>query len=300
MFNRIKQYLINNDNNYLYYKKFHDILNEFMYFDYKKMTLSNSDDDVLDFSKSSMFYNNDSIEIMVTHTKRKNCKPLSDNEKLLAMNINNLIKQDIIENKSLKISLFSGLTNAKALDYGTLKNYGNSLIPRGEWNKSQKNYYGFESDEDYKRLMIDLFGSKNLIKIAYHHKWTDRYYFSCKDGSHRLAALYRQDTNQDRKTNINMTLYDKILNNESGKNIIDNFIGIITTGTTYSFLVKQLKILYIEVLFEENNPKSDDFYILWIEKPKDKLLSNIVKFISQLPSDKCYIISDDLKKYISN
>jgi len=271
-----------------------------MYFDYKKMTFTGSDDDVLDFSKPSMFYHNDSIEIMVAHTKRKHCKPLSDNEKVLAMNINNLIEQDINENKSLKISLFSGLTNANAPDYGTLKNYGNSLIPRGEWNKSQMNYYGFESDEDYKRLMNDLFESENPIKIAFHHKWTDRYYFYCVNKSHRLAALYRQDTNQDRKTNVNMTLYDRKLNIESGKNIIDNFIGIITTGTTYSFLVNQLKNLYIEILFEENDPKSDRFYILWIEKPKDKLLSNIVKFISQLPSNKCYIISDDLKKYISN
>jgi len=300
MFNRIKQYIIKNDKNCLYYKKYHDLLNELIYFDYKKMTFTGSDDDVIDFSKPSMFYNNDSIEMIIALTKKKNCRPLNNSENELIMNINNLIKQDINENQFLKISLFSGLTNANAPDYGTLKNYGNSLIPRCEWSINQRSYYGFENDEDYKHLMNDLFESENPINIAFHHNWTDRYYFHCKNKSHRLAALYRQDTNQGRKTNVNMTLYDRKLNIEYGKNIFDNFIGIITTGTTYSFLVNHFKSLYIEVLFEETEPESGRLYILWIGKPRDKLLYNIIKFISLLPSDRCYVISDDLKKYINN
>jgi hypothetical protein len=299
MFKRIKQHIINNDSRYLYYKKFNVVFNKFLSFEYKKMIFTGSEEDVLDFSNQSMFYRNDPIEIIMAHTKRKNCKPLSTKEEELAKNINDLIKEDTKENQSLEISLFSGLSNANAHDYGSLKNYGNNLIPRCEWGKGQKSYYGFESDEDYKRLMNDLFESENPIKIAYHHKWTNRYYFHCLNKSHRLAALYRQDINQNRKTKVNLTLYNKELNIESGKKILDNFIGIITTDTTYSFLVEQLKNCYINVLFEEIAPKPRSIYILWIEKSKDELLSKIIKFINLLPLDRCYIISDVLKKYIA-
>lgn len=296
MLKRLKQYFIQKDNDYIFYKRFHDIIDELFYFDYEQMKFTGSNTDVLDFSKSSMFWWNDPIEI-ITNTREKNCKLLSDEERVLLVNTGNLIKRVDKGVCPLEISKFSGLSNANASDYGTLENYGNSLIPRSEWNKNQIYYYGFENDEDYKYLKGELLNSSS-VNAAIYHTWTKRLYFHNGNKSHRLAALYRQDTRQRKNTTIELKLSEDSLNINSGKLLFENFIGIITTGKTYSFLVDRLKFINVQILLEELFPEKDRLYILWIRKTQKEILSDIVKFINLLSTDRCYIITNALKKYI--
>jgi hypothetical protein len=282
MLDRLKQYISQNDKDYIFYKNFYDIFIELIYFDYPKMLFTGSDNDILDLNKASMFCRNDPIEIIVRYTRTSNMKPLSHVENMLLDNAKNLIEKEIIEKQSLNISLFSGLSHARDSDWGTLENYGKSL------SSYEENIY---------KLIDELFNS-GKIKTAIHHTWSDRYYYCNNNFSHRLAALYIQDTVQNKKTRIDLELDERKLNIDCGKFLYDNYIGIITTGKTYLFLSEQLKKSNAKILLEYFQPIDKDLCILWIEKSQDKIVSNIVKFISCLPSDRCYIISNILKNYL--
>jgi len=297
MLNRNKHHLISNDDKYIFHNKFNDIIHSIKHFNYVKMKYTGSDEDILDFGKPSMFWSNDPVEIIIRHTKKRDCKPLNDKENILLVSIENLKKEKIEEKQYLEISNFSGLSAANDYDYGTIEKYGNSLIPRKEWDESQRHYYGFETDDDYKHLIDELFYSGS-INAAILHTWTKRLYFVNSSKSHRLAALYRQDISQNRNTKISFKIYKRELNIEFGKMIFENYTGIITTGSTYSFLAEKLKSIDIKILLEVIHPENDRLYILWVEKSQNELLSDLIEFISSLPSDRCYIISNILEKYL--
>lgn len=241
-----------------------------------------------------MFWWNDPIDIIKSHTKKNYCKPLNDEEKVLLVNAGNLIQRVDKGVCPLEISKFSGLPNANASDYGTLENYGNNLIPRSEWNENQKYFYGFGNDEDYKYLKGELLNSSS-VNAAIYHTWTDRLYFHNGNKSHRLAALYRQDARQKKNTTIELKLSEDSLNINSGKLLFENFTGIITTSKTYSLLVDRLKFINVQILLEELFPEKDRLYILWIRKTQNEILSDIVSFINLLPTDRCYIITNAIK-----
>jgi len=296
MLEQISKYFIKNNANYIFYENYHYIMNKLLSFEYQKMKFEDSNNCILNLNDQSMYWWNDHIECIVKYTKRKSCKPLTNKEKLLLENTSNIVEMTHINNITLDMLNFSGLSNASDQDWGTLKKYGESLIPRNEWNENQKNFYGFESDADYIYLIKELFESK-YIKAARHHTWTGRYYFYNSNKSHRLAALYRQDSRQKRNTKINIALDECKLNSDCARIIYNNFFGIITTGKTYSFLMELLKHINITIILEEQNLCNDNIYILWIDKVMDELLLIIIKFIEILPSDECYLITNILKKY---
>ena len=55
---------------------------------------------------------------------------------------------------------------------------------------------------------------------------------------------------------------------------------------------------FSSVRMEEKQPNKNLTNILWLEKKQDKLLSGILKFISLLPYDRCYVITDALEEGI--
>jgi hypothetical protein len=306
IFSKLMQIIIQNrikkDEGYLYLNNYYNVFNNLINFDFKKMTYTGSEEDILDFSKESMFWTNDPIEILIKYTNKNGINSLNDKEKLyhekrLSQNVGNLIEEMPTHIQRLEIKNFSGLTSARDLDYGTIKNYGNNLLPRSEWKKDYKSFYGFETDDDYEYLKHELFDA-GIINSAVLHKWSGRLYFLNKNGSHRLAALYRQDVNQNRNTAVELELYEKKLNIDSAKIIFQNYIGIITTHNTYKLLVEQLKQNNIEVFLENDDYKSNLLAILWVERSKNKLLYDIVNFIKHISLDRCYIISNVLERYI--
>jgi hypothetical protein len=232
-----------------------------------------------------MFWWNDPIEIIKRYTKRKNRIPFKNMEELLLKSVENLFTEEDIGMQTLELSKFSGLSNARDLDWGSLENYGNNL------------YLHFETNEDFDRLESEIFNSSS-IKAAVYHAWTDRLYFCNSDKSHRLAALYRHNLEKNRDIRISINLCKKELNFNNVKILFNNFIGIITTDKTYSLLIEIFKSINITILLEEYSPEDGRLYILWIEKSQNKLLASIIKFISQLPSNQCYIITNVLEKYI--
>ncbi len=302
MINRLRQYFIRNDENCKFYKKQYEIFDELMNFNYSKMLFTGSSDDILDLNKTSMFLWNDPIEIIVRHTRILNCKPLSNAEIMLLKNTKNLIKTTNMGKRFLKIAEFSGITHANDLDWGTLDNYGKSLIPRSEWRQGGI-YYGFETDEDYQYLVNEISAH---ITNAIHHKWTNRLYFENSNKSHRLAALYRQTINQNRNTVLKLELTEKNINIDCVKTILDNFWGIITTEKTYTFFVEIFKSINIKVLLlnEKYPSEQDSVCVLWIEKTQNKLLARIINFISHLlishlPSDQCYVVNSFLESFMT-
>jgi hypothetical protein len=286
MFKRIWQYFINNDNEYIFYKRFYSVFYELLNFKYKQMiyagegtTLPNEKGYILDFSKSSMFCYNDPIEIIVLRTKRNIFKPMNCIEKQLLTSIENLIIKTEVEERNIKYSQFSGLVNARDYDWETLENYGNN------------SHIQINTEVEYEHYIDE---TKPLIKGAIHHTWTDRYYFCINDGSHRLAAINRYAIKHNKKTEIRVKVDERKLNVEHGKIINENFIGIITTDETYSFLVNLLKNNNISILLEKPTSKKNGNSILWLKKSQDNLLTEIVNFINLLHYDRCYIISNIL------
>lgn len=287
----IKRCLINNDNEYINNQKFHTIFNKLLDFEYKQMTyagegiiLPNEKGYILNFDKSSMFCYNDPIELIVMDIRRRKCiKSLNIVEKQLFESIENLIIKTDIGEKRIKYSQFSGVVNARDYDWETLKNYGHN------------SHIQINTEIEYEKYINEI---KTLVKRAIYHTWTNRYYFCNNDGSHRLAAINNYAINHKKDTEILVNVDERKINKEYGKIIIENFIGIITTGETYGFLVNLLKDNKINSLLEISNPEKTRNYILWLENTQDKLLIEIIKFINLLHFDRCYIISNDLKKYI--
>jgi len=318
MLEQIMQYLIQNDNEYILHKRFPEIENNLVSFYYDQMKSNTPKKDILDFNKSSMFSRCDPIEIIITYTNNANnsmtnshanrikLMSLNDKENKLRTSIDNLKIEDNKGKQLLKVSKFTGLQHASDFDYGSLRNYGSSLLTRDEWKKQGRSgtYYGFETEDDYKYLKKELFESEYpSIKNAILHTWSNQLYVQNDDNSHRLAALYRQDTNQNNNTMIKLQLEENKLNIDNAKIIFDNFIGIITTDSTYFFLTDLLtdiskKYVNTKILLEEDLQVNGRLYILWIEKPQNELVSNIVKFINRIPSDRCYMVNNTLGKYL--
>ena len=285
MLKRFKQKIIQNDKNYSLHKIVFDIENKLQNFNYNRMKFTGSEKDILDFSKPSMFYWNDPVECIVHYTNRRNYNLKNDKEKMLLINIEKLIEEICTGIQSLKISVFSGLSAARDSDWGTLENYGNN------------SHIKIKTEADYENCMNE---TKSKILGVIHHRWTNRYYLRIEDGSHRLAAINRYAIMHNKDTEIKIKVNERKLNINSAKIIFENFVGIITTGKTYSFLTAILEENNIKILFKEDKfiYGKDSLYILWVEKSQDKLLSSIIKFISHLPYDKCYTISSILEKYI--
>jgi len=298
MLKLIKQYFVDHDNDYIVYKKYYELFNELINFEYELMTFTGSKEDILDFSKSSMFLNNDPIEIICKHTIRTNCKPLSDEEVLLSENISNLIILENVVKQSLRISKFSGLLNAKAQDRETLEKYGLEEYFHGKYGKHNKKYNDCTIEEYCEYLKNDIINS-NKVKSAVYHVWSNRYYFINYDCSHRLAVLNHLDIIYNQNILLDLELEERTLDKKCAKIIFENFVGIITVGKTYSLLSNLLKQNKVNVLLENITPMDDRLYILWIEKSNDKILSDIIKFTELLPSNMCYEISKELKKHIS-
>lgn len=283
---RLKKHIINNDKEFILYKRFYKIINELIKFEYTDMLLSDDSNDIPDFSKSSMYCYNDPIEYLVRLTNNIGCKPLNDNDKYLLSCVNSLIVQNNEGIHTSKISYFSGLTFARSdKDWGTLENYGKNLT------------YYLDTDEYYNQLM-KIFNNPSPIKGAIYHSWTNRYYFYNVDGSHRLAALLRQDTTKNRNTEVKLELQKRVLCKNNCEKIIENFIGIITTGKTYTSFANIFKLLNINILLEKYNVYEDNIYILWLKKSDDMFMDYVLKFIKLLPLNKCYVITDALEKYI--
>ena len=293
LFRCIKQGAIQNAKDKFDDNKLSDILNKLKYFDYDQMQFTGAEYDVLDFSKESMFVHCDAIEQIICCFNRSllgRFKPLSKDEEELKSYLEKLKKQDTQEKKILDLANFSGVTNARTYSlYETFFDYGKDQVI----NKNN-----ISLNEDYfNKFMHDVFSSDNSISAIY-HTWSGRLYFCNKNFSHRLAILCYIDKSQNKNTKIELNVIVKLLDKDSTKFIFDNYIGIITTRKTYIFLSGELKTLNIEILLEKSNLEHNDLYILWLEKSKIMKLDAIIKFIGQLPSDKCFIISNVLGKYL--
>jgi hypothetical protein len=271
-----------------------DYLDKLTCFDYNQMLFSGAKYEILDFGKPSMYAENDAIEKLEHCFKRSllgRSKPFSIEEENLVTYISKLKMPDIIEKKSLEVSSFSGITNAKSnIDYGTLKEYGASIV-----NDKNNNY--FESADYFNKLMDEVIYSGS-VNSAIYHTWTGRLYFDNKNYSHRLAQINYLAISQKINTKIEFNVSVKQLNIDCAKYIYDNYIGIITTKKTYVFLSEQIKALNIEILLEKPNLEGEILCILWFKKINITKLNAIVEFVSQLPSNKCFIISNVLMKYI--
>jgi hypothetical protein len=251
---------------------------------------------IINFSIPSMFFYNDPIMIIVRRSIGRGVFATRDEtEKKLLENINNLIEEVEKTGQEMDISQFSGLTNARDKDWGTLKNYGESLIPRSEWRHGGT-YYGFETEDDYQFLVKEII---EYITHAIHHTWANRFYLIIRDRSHRLAALYRQSINQNRSTKLNLNIYERKLNIDCVRVLFNDFFGILTTGNTYYFLAGILNSANIKIFFERTPHEDEGICVLWIEKTDNELLSNIIDFIKHLPHDRCFLINCFFEKFIT-
>jgi hypothetical protein len=107
--------------------------------------------------------------------------------------------------------------------------------------------YGFETNEDFSYLCNEVIGKK-AFAIEF-HTWSNRYYISNTDGSHRIAALYRQNHEQNRGVMLRLPLFERYLDKRLMTDLLSWFHILITTESAAIHIRGVLKELGLGCLF---------------------------------------------------
>lgn len=196
--------------------------------------------------------------------------------------LNKLVCISRVENQIIKFEQISGLANASDLNWRSLKEYSESLLPRNRWEKVHNNssFYGFETDEDFFWLENQLIlGSTPCILSINYYTWNERYYILNTDGSHRCAAFYRQNYEQNRKYKFNATLYVHTLNKELLNSFLEEYYCIITSYYAASRIRHFFPFLDILSCIMENDAQMMTLIIKKKNTAKEKFLFNILRKI---------------------
>ena len=91
----------------------------------------------------------------------------------------------------------------------------------------------FSTDEDFDRNTSSLLARfKESFKID-HHAWSDRYYVINEDGSHRMAAIYRQCIEQQRKFVMPCAVTTWRLSPQITQLLTRDYLGMVTNDDGY-------------------------------------------------------------------
>lgn len=216
--------------------------------------------------------------------------------------IDSLLISKTIKNKTLQYEQISGIGNASDKNWKSLKEYSDSLIPRNRWNTSQSEYYGFDTDKDFDYLSQIVMTGKNyvgpFINGIEYHSWTGRYYINNTDGSHRCAALFRQNYEQNRKLQITTILREYFLNEDLFDHFLTGYYFIITS----EYAAQKLANLCKNLLFCSNTEANTAILTPLIIKKTDSLFEkHILSFLRVFDPDKLIVIDkNNYKKIIDD
>lgn len=243
--------------------------------------------DIYDFSKTSMYYNNDPFIIIENCYFRQYRKNQIDG---FVKSVMALIENKEIEPDDIPLSCFSGLTNAKEqTDWPNLQEYGNSLIPRSDWNVNQTNYYGFDTELDFQKRKHEV---ESNFSSGWYLSWNKRYYFGNDGVSHRLAAYCRQDREQIRNETIRLSITRKSINPDIHKEIFGNYYCVFVERRTYDRLFQLLKSICLDLpVYDSSN---EQVKILWIAKDKGLATSMLIKFLRTLRKNIGYVFDGSI------
>jgi hypothetical protein len=209
--------------------------------------------------------------------------------------LSKLLKQVIITAqigmKHISLDTISGLAAASDENWPTLRDYSNSLIPRSRWPNEQVRWYGFDTDDDFIYLSAEV--EKKVLSIQY-HAWSNRYYLINTDGSHRIAALYKQNYEQNRGFVLSKEVTEHRLDVDLLSIILTKYYIIITSEFTAMKLAKILQNIDITCLFHDEFQYTYDDYrkVIAIEKANAATLKKIINYLKTINKDKLFIVND--------
>lgn len=173
--------------------------------------------------------------------------------------LDKLVTVSKMDNQIVELEKISGVASASDDNWRDLKEYSEFLLPRARWKlPSEKSFYGFETEADFKALENALItGISPYILSVEYLSWSGRHYiFNC-NGSHRCAAFYRQNYEQNRNYSFETILNIHSLNKELLKSFLNEYYCVITSYYTANRIKEffpKLKIL--SDLIEDNEIKT--------------------------------------------
>lgn len=193
--------------------------------------------DVGDVLKPSMFYRSDLILRMTLLPFR----PWTDTHP-----ISNALRDLVAEAPSqspddypVSVRDISGIAASKSHDYGSLEGLACSLhLPH---NYGGRYPIEFQTDEHFEKNIRELDGSfrHRPVKVL-HRLWDDRRYVENSDGSHKLAAIFRQCREQGRNYRLHCYVHKVLINPDAAQFLLDNYYLLVLHRETFVSLLRVL------------------------------------------------------------
>jgi hypothetical protein len=276
-------------NFYLQLEAERNALSELVNYHYRDIEFT-GDGKKLCLSQGSMLSSNDPYCLVQRLTGRARRWSHSSEERKILETLPDLIKTVEYPATELPMDSVSGIDAASDENWSSLKEYAQSLLPRRRWPDTCSHWYGFETDEDFSYLCNEVIGKK-AFAIEF-HTWSNRYYISNTDGSHRIAALYRQNHEQNRGVMLRLPLFERDLDKRLMTDLLSSFHILITTESAAIHIRGVLKELGLGCLFCGGvEDKSNYIKVIWIKRIRSDFLELAIEFLSKLGKDKVYVVS---------
>jgi hypothetical protein len=185
-----------------------------------------------------------------------------------------------------------GITASKSSGYRSLRDFANSLRAYKERYLTLK----FETDDDFDKntsFIKSRWGEDKIFDL-YHFEWNNKYFLVQEDGSHHLAAIYRQCLEQDKDYKLRCRVIQYKLNSVAVNKLTDDYDLFIVHGDNYITLAEKfnsLDIAYFDYGFVNNRCYGRLFLIrkqnlrsriLCSELKKKSEIINLGQYISRL------------------
>lgn len=166
----------------------------------------------------------------------------SEPQRLLA---NLIVQSPSPTPRPLSVTRIDGLNSSKTTSHPRrsgnphlqdMRDFASCLVTPGEadWDLYVDHYKGstirFQTDEDMARNIEHLEQRKrDKPHDVFYRAWEDRHYFMGADGTHHLAAIYRQCTEQDRDYELSARITTERLNEDVVAQVNRSYLALLAT-----------------------------------------------------------------------
>jgi len=203
-------------------------------------------------NRQSVLCDEDVLHQLWRATAPLNCRSILGNAQLREA-VHALIDEDqAVPLHEFPILSLQGVTATKGYDASSLEALGKSLLTGEQLIRSNlgndRRMIHFESDADFAQniLWLDKPGIGTRVGPPFavvHRSWDDRYFLRNGNGSHHLAAIYRQVKEQKRSFTLNGTLTRLTINRRRRDYILEQCYPLIMGKDVARSLAAKLRPL---------------------------------------------------------
>lgn len=193
--------------------------------------------------------------------------------------------------QTIPFETISGLTNANDHNWSSLRAYGQSLSVQVNESITGR-FYRFQTEDDFRFLY------KEAIEGRHHHvtehSWSGRRYLHNSDRSHRIAALYRQNGEQDRHLTLKASIGRSVIDRAVYAEITNNYFATIAANSTCRMIASILSEVGATYEYYSNGDSYDHYYnLIWIHRNRDTITEDLGLLLKRLPKNLCYVFEEN-------